>query len=122
MFKISYDEKHDCLVGVYQGMLTDEIFTACAEKISSVLSENECRRFALDLRQAELIVTKIDIAKFYFTLFQAGLDESWKKAVVFSLQDYKQIEETANLKEYPDMSLFGNGSKALEWLNSSPGS
>jgi hypothetical protein len=117
MFKISFDEKHDCLVGVYQGMLTDEIFTACAEKITSALSENECGRFALDLRQAELIVTKIDFIKFYFTLFESGLDESWKKAVVLSPQDYKQIEETADLKDYPDMSLFGSGSKALEWLN-----
>ena len=118
MFKISYDKKHDCLVGVYQGLLTDEIFTACAEKITSALSENECRRFAVDLRQAELIITKIDFIKFYFTLFESGLDESWKKAVVLSPQDYKQIEETADLKNYPDMSIFGSGPKALEWLNS----
>lgn len=118
MFKVCYDEKNNCLVGMYQGMLTDEIFTACAEKIMPALSENECGRFALDLRHAELIISKVDFVKVYFALFKAGLDESWKKAVVLSGQDFGQLPETDELKDYPDLALFGNGPKALEWLNS----
>ena len=55
---------------------------------------------------------------FYFILFKTGLDESWKKAIVLSAQDFQQIEDKIELKDYPDMAIFGNGSKALEWLNS----
>jgi hypothetical protein len=116
MFTLGYDKTRNCLVAIYRGMYSEEIFTAYAEKFRSVIETNPCMRFVMDMRQADMIVTKIDFRKCYAVLFKAGLDETWKKAILLPVDCYAEIAGLPIVNEFKDMNLFGDIKTAVQWL------
>jgi len=116
MFTLGFDKTRQCLVGIYKGMYSEEIFTACTDKVRSAVETNPCKRFVMDMRQADMLVKTIDFKKWYFTLYKAGLDEEWKKVILLPEDCYQEIADQQILKEYEDIRVSGNIKDAVQWL------
>lgn len=116
MFTMGYDKSRNCLVGVYKGMYSDEILTACADQVKSASARHPCKRFVMDMRQADMLVARIDFNRWYKVFYDAGLDRQWKKAVLLSNADYAEIQNEGKLQDCEDMNLFGDIKAAVQWL------
>lgn len=116
MFSLGFDKNQNCIVGVYTGMFSEEIFTACIEKVKFASEKYPCKKFALDMRKGEMIVNENIIRKIYNILYKAGLDSSWKKAVLLSNECYAEISDPKILEMFQDMKIDNSIQNALTWL------
>ncbi|MBN1781118.1 hypothetical protein JW948_08350 [bacterium] len=116
MFKLHYDKKRNCLIGVYNGMYSREIFQACVSKIRFAIDQYECHCFVMDMRQADMEPSMVNFKYCYTVLFEAGFDETWKKAVLLSPEGYESVPDIQRMSDQPDMHLFGNVNDAAKWL------
>ena len=116
MFNLGFDKRRNCLVGIYKGMYSEEIFTACVEKLKAAITLNPCMRFVIDMRQADMVVKTINFHKWYVIFNEAGLDDTWKKAVLLPADAFAEIREKNIMKNCKDMSLFGDIKEAIAWL------
>jgi hypothetical protein len=116
MFKLHFDKKQNCLIGVYDGMYTRETFRACVEKVRPALEAYSCHRFAMDMRHADMDAARVDFEFCYTALFEAGLDESWKKAILLSGECYAAVPDKQKPCGHPDMNLYADVQQAAKWL------
>jgi len=116
MFTLGYDKNRKCLVGVYKGMYSEEILAACASSAKSAMAKHPCKRFVMDMRQADLIASRINFNQWHKVFFEAGFDTSWKKAVLLSGENYQEVEDNQKLHDCDDMNLFGDIQEAIRWL------
>ncbi|MBN2104215.1 hypothetical protein JW835_09270 [bacterium] len=116
MFTLGYDKTRKCLVGVYKGMYSEEILTVCAAKTRSAIMRHPCNRFVMDMRQADMIPERLDFKKWYKVFYEAGLDTSWKKVILLSNDNYKEIKENQKVRDCQDMDVFGDIKEAIQWM------
>jgi hypothetical protein len=116
MFKLHFDKKQNCLIGVYDGMYTRETFRACAEKVGSVLESYPCHRFAMDMRRADMDAARVDFEFCYTALSESGLDETWKKAILLSGESYSAVTNKQKPSGHPDLNLYSDVQEAARWL------
>ncbi len=82
-------------------------------------SAHDCKLILNDMREAELNLATVDIYYLPGMLDAAGLDRSWKRAIIATnqLEDYRFFETVARNRGY-QVRVFTEKNKAMNWLRS----
>lgn len=116
-FKVSYNEKYNCLIGKFYGELTPENINEYTQEIAKYAKINNCKRFLNDLREATI---KFSVGEIFFAppkVQYQEFDLSWKRAIIFN----KNFNETAFLEITSKnqgilLKTFFEFNEAIEWL------
>jgi hypothetical protein len=121
-FKISYDQAHGWLTGSITGTINSETLPVYAKAVADRVSKHDCKRFLNDLRQAQLDLSTIEIYEIPGVLEVAGIDKTWRRAIVASrdLEDYRFFQAIAFNRGYT-VRVFTELDAAKHWLGEKRG-
>lgn len=116
-FSVHYDEECDCLVGSFAGTLNQETLKEYSIEVAKTASKHDFRYFLNDLREADVDFSLIEIINIPGILHAAGLDISWRRAIVVSanLENYRFFETAANTRGF-NVEVFTDLNEAMNWL------
>ncbi|MBN1913856.1 MAG: hypothetical protein JW788_05580 [Candidatus Omnitrophica bacterium] len=106
----------------FEGKLDHEVVKEFAKEIARVVSEHDCKRFLNDNSKVELDLSVIEIYELPGFLDTAGMDRSWKRALIVPglSKDYIFFETVANNYGYT-VKLFTDKESAISWLKEGKG-
>jgi hypothetical protein len=116
-FNVRYNVENDCLIGSYTGRMDRDTVQPYAEEIMSIASKHTCKLFMSDIRKAQIDFSIVDIYYLPGVLDAAGLDRSWRRAIVASKQ-VKELcffETVAQNRGY-SVKVFADLDEAMKWL------
>ncbi len=114
---VHYDEEHDCLVGTLKGIMTQAAIQAYSEEVVNMAPSYTSRRLLTDMREAELDMGKGEIYFLPGVLNDVGLNQSWQRAIVMSIQhkDYEFYERVCQSQGFT-VKIFSDLEQAFNWL------
>jgi hypothetical protein len=116
-FTVEYDQENRCLISRLTGPMDTEEMGKYSRAIVLTGQEHSCKCLLNDMSQAELDLTTIDIFYLPKTLEAAGIDRSWKRAILFA-KDFPSFRfvETRMINEGQLVRIFQDHDAAIEWL------
>ena len=117
-FTVEFDSKNRCLVSRFTGHMDAETREKYAQAVVQAGQEHGCKRLLNDLSQATVVdLTTMDIYYLPKALEAAGIDHSWKRAILFA-KDFSKFRffETRMINEGQLVRIFQDHDAAIRWL------
>jgi hypothetical protein len=118
-YEIEYDQKNDCLVGRFQGVLRNSSFySAYIEELREKAQEHDCTRILHDFRTVSMEMSILEIHVFSNTIRDEKIDPRWKRAMVVAEQFVKDghFFETVAVNRGHRIRFFTGYDQAVNWL------
>jgi len=116
-FSIDYDQRHDCLLGAFEGDLNKQEVKAYVQEVVHRAKENNCKRFLNDLQIANISLSIADLYETPAMVLQEEFDRTWKRAVVVKEgSDKTDFYETTASNRGISIKVFTHKNEALAWL------
>jgi hypothetical protein len=114
---VHYDEERDCLVGSFAGTMKKETLKEYSIEVAKTASKHDFSYFLNDLREANVDFSSIEIINIPGIFHAAGLDISWRRAIVLPtrLNKYRLFDTVANTRGF-NVKVFTDLNKAMSWL------
>jgi hypothetical protein len=118
---ITFDEELNCVVGRFEGDLTLDTAKEYASQVSAFATNQTCRLFLNDLREANIILSIFEIYELVGLIITEGFGRQWRRAVLLAPttnldKDKQDFFETVAFNRAVTAKMFTDIDKAIQWL------
>lgn len=116
---VSFDEKHNCVIGRFEGDLTLAAAKEYIKEVVEVAKKHTCERFLNDLRGANVVLSIFDIYELPGLVITEGFDHRWRRAFLAApTADPEKVDffELVGSNRGLSVRMFTDYDKAIQWL------
>ena len=118
-YTIEYDEKNECLVGRFQGVLNNSSFySAYVEELKKKAQEHDCLRILHDFRNVRIEMNTMEVHAFSNEMRNEHINPRWKRAMLVGENYLEEARffETVAVNRGQRVRVFAGYEEAVEWL------